>query len=62
MIASKSPEALRIGKAAYRAQAGLPLPEAYDRAVAVMAENLTRGDAQEGISAFLGKRMPEWHR
>ena len=62
VIASKSPEALRIGKAAYRAQAGLPLPDAYDKAVAVMAENLARGDAEEGISAFLGKRMPEWHR
>ena len=62
VIASKSPEALRIGKAAYRAQAGLPLPDAYDKAVAVMAENLTRGDAQEGISAFLGKRMPEWEK
>ncbi|MDX3928668.1 MAG: enoyl-CoA hydratase [Shinella sp.] len=60
VIASKSPEALRIGKAAYRAQAGLPLREAYDRAVAVMADNMMEGDAKEGIDAFLGKRMPEW--
>lgn len=59
-IASKSPEALRIGKAAYRAQAGLPLPEAYDKAVAVMVDNMLLGDAKEGIGAFLDKRMPEW--
>lgn len=60
VIASKSPEALRIGKAAYRAQAGLPLPEAYDKAVAVMVDNMLRDDAKEGIGAFLGKRMPQW--
>ncbi|MDR6759575.1 enoyl-CoA hydratase/carnithine racemase [Mycoplana sp. BE70] len=60
VIASKSPEALKIGKAAYRAQAGLPLPEAYDKAVSVMVDNMLRDDAKEGIGAFLGKRMPEW--
>lgn len=60
VIASKSPEAIRIGKAAYRAQAGLPLPEAYDKSVATMVDNMLRDDAKEGIGAFLGKRMPEW--
>lgn len=60
VIAAKSPEALRIGKAAYRAQAGLPLPEAYDKAISIMVDNMLRGDAREGIGAFLEKRMPEW--
>jgi enoyl-CoA hydratase/carnithine racemase len=60
VIASKSPQALRIGKAAFRAQAGLPLAEAYDVAVAAMADNMLVDDAKEGIGAFLGKRMPEW--
>ncbi len=60
VIASKSPEALRIGKAAYRAQAGLPLPEAYDKAINIMVDNMLRDDAKEGIGAFLEKRMPEW--
>ncbi|MFC3071851.1 enoyl-CoA hydratase [Shinella pollutisoli] len=60
VIASKSPQALRIGKAAFRAQAGLPLPEAYDLAVATMVDNMLADDAKEGIGAFLGKRMPEW--
>jgi enoyl-CoA hydratase/carnithine racemase len=60
VIASKSPQALRIGKAAFRAQAGLPLAEAYDVAIAAMADNMLVDDAKEGIGAFLGKRMPEW--
>jgi enoyl-CoA hydratase/carnithine racemase len=61
VIASKSPQALRIGKAAFRAQAGLPLADAYDIAVATMADNMLVDDAKEGIGAFLGKRMPEWN-
>ena len=60
VIAAKSPQALRIGKATFRAQAGLPLPEAYDVAVATMVDNMFADDAKEGIGAFLGKRMPEW--
>jgi enoyl-CoA hydratase/carnithine racemase len=61
VIASKSPQALRIGKAAFRAQAGLPLADAYDIAVATMTDNMLVDDAKEGIGAFLGKRMPEWN-
>ncbi len=60
VIASKSPQALRIGKAVFRVQAGLPLAEAYDVAVAAMVDNMLVDDAKEGIGAFLGKRMPEW--
>ncbi|HEV7251006.1 MAG TPA: enoyl-CoA hydratase [Shinella sp.] len=60
VIASKSPQALRIGKAAMRAQTGLPLPDAYDVAVATMVDNMFADDAKEGIGAFLDKRMPEW--
>jgi enoyl-CoA hydratase/carnithine racemase len=60
VIASKSPQALRIGKAAFRAQAGLPIDAAYDVAVATMVDNMLADDAREGIGAFLEKRMPEW--
>jgi enoyl-CoA hydratase/carnithine racemase len=60
VIASKSPQALRIGKAAIRAQSGLPMADAYDLAVATMVDNMLREDAKEGIGAFLAKRMPEW--
>ena len=33
---------------------------AYDYTAKVMVENMLTQDAQEGIGAFLGKRMPEW--
>ncbi|MCJ8147944.1 enoyl-CoA hydratase [Shinella sedimenti] len=62
VIASKSPQALRVGKAAIRAQAGLPVAEAYTIAVTTMVENMLADDAKEGIGAFLDKRMPEWDR
>jgi len=61
VIAAKSPQALRIGKAAFRVQAGLPVAQAYDLAVATMVDNLFADDAKEGIGAFLDKRMPEWN-
>jgi len=60
VIASKSPQALKIGKQAFYRQAEMPLAEAYDYAVGVMVENMLARDAEEGIGAFLGKRMPEW--
>ncbi|HXV32190.1 MAG TPA: enoyl-CoA hydratase [Sinorhizobium sp.] len=60
VIASKSPQALKIGKEAFYRQAEMPLDAAYDYAVGVMVENMLGRDAQEGIGAFLGKRMPEW--
>lgn len=53
---------VRLGKAAFYDQ--LPLDEwtAYDRATDVMADNATRDDAQEGITAFLEKRTPKWQQ
>jgi enoyl-CoA hydratase/carnithine racemase len=60
VIASKSPHVLRIGKAAFYAQAEMPLAEAYDYASRVMAENMMARDADEGIGAFLEKRPPRW--
>lgn len=60
VIASKSPMTLKIGKEAFYAQADLPTAEAYDYTIRVMVENMLAHDAEEGISAFLGKRHPEW--
>ncbi|MNW13941.1 enoyl-CoA hydratase [compost metagenome] len=62
VIASKSPQALKIGKEAFYRQAEMSLPEAYDYAVGVMVENMLAGEAENGIGAFLGKRMPEWNK
>lgn len=60
MIASKSPFAVRQGKEAFRRQLEMPLTEAYDYAVRVMAEDMMTRDAEEGIGAFLEKRQPHW--
>jgi enoyl-CoA hydratase/carnithine racemase len=59
-IASRSAHTVRIGKAAFHRQRGLPLAEAYAHCAAVMTENLLAEDAIEGIGAFLGKRLPVW--
>jgi enoyl-CoA hydratase/carnithine racemase len=59
-IAAKSPVTVAIGKAAFYAQAEMGLSEAYAYASRVMVENMMARDAQEGISAFLEKRKPEW--
>ncbi|WP_417689260.1 enoyl-CoA hydratase [Roseibium sp.] len=59
-IASKSAHTLKVGKEAFYRQLEMPLSEAYDFAANVMVENMMARDAEEGISAFLQKRTPEW--
>jgi enoyl-CoA hydratase/carnithine racemase len=59
-IAGRSAHTVRVGKAAFHRQRGLPLAEAYAHCAAVMTENLLAEDAVEGIGAFLGKRRPVW--
>jgi enoyl-CoA hydratase/carnithine racemase len=59
-ILASSPSVVRLGKAAFYDQLALEEPEAYERATDVMTQNALRHDAQEGISAFLQKRKPEW--
>jgi enoyl-CoA hydratase/carnithine racemase len=60
VIAAKSPVAVRLGKQAVAKQAGLRLNEAYESTSLVMVENMLAADAEEGISAFLEKRQPNW--
>ncbi|WP_426123158.1 enoyl-CoA hydratase [Pararhizobium sp. PWRC1-1] len=62
VIASKSPQALRIGKRAFYQQAEMSITEAYDFATGVMVDNMLKSDAKEGIDAVLGKRTPEWSK
>ncbi len=59
-LAQKLPAALSIGKAAFAAQTGLPLDQAYAAAGAAMVDNLLNTATSEGISAFLEKRRPNW--
>jgi enoyl-CoA hydratase/carnithine racemase len=59
-IAEASPLTVGIGKHAYYAQIDLEQSKAYTYAKEVMTANAVAMDAQEGISAFLGKRVPCW--
>ncbi len=59
-IASKSAAAISLGKKTFHAQQGLPAREAYDKAARAMAENMLFADAEEGLTAFLEKRNPQW--
>ena len=59
-VAAKLTAAVRIGKRAFHDQIGLPLDQAYRHTGAVMAENMMLRDTDEGISAFLDKRPPDW--
>ncbi len=59
-IASSSPLTLKIGKQAFYHQIDERQDDAYQMMGRVMADNAMSCDAQEGMSAFLQKRRPEW--
>jgi enoyl-CoA hydratase/carnithine racemase len=59
-ICSKSPVAVRMGKAMFQRQRAMSLSDAYDYAGGVMAQNMMSDDACEGIDAFIQKRKPVW--
>lgn len=59
-VAEASPLTVSIGKQAYYTQIDLDQPKAYAYAKEVMTTNALAADAQEGISAFLAKRVPCW--
>ena len=59
-IAKASSYTLAVGKQAFYRQLQVDRPAAYDMAQRTMVENLLTYDAQEGITAFLEKREPEW--
>lgn len=59
-IAEASSFTVALGKQAYYAQIDLDQPQAYAYAKEVMTMNALAQDAQEGISAFLEKRVACW--
>ena len=61
-IAQKSTVAIAIGKEAFYEQVENKLSDAYDYASDVMVRNMMDEEAEEGIGAFLGKRVPKWSK
>jgi len=59
-IVEASSLVVAIGKQAFYTQIDLDQPKAYAYAKEVMSMNALAADAQEGMSAFLAKRVPCW--
>ena len=59
-IANKSSQTVKVGKKAFYNQAQMKTDDAYKYASEVMIENMMNQDSDEGISAFLEKREPNW--
>ena len=61
-ITSKSMKTIKIGKQAFYKQKEMSLEDAYIYTSSVMVENMLESDSEEGISAFLEKRKPNWDK
>ncbi|MFQ6552283.1 enoyl-CoA hydratase [Aestuariibius insulae] len=59
-LAAKLTSALRIGKRTFYDQAQMTVEKAYDHAAQVMTKNMLDARTEEGITAFLEKRPPDW--
>jgi enoyl-CoA hydratase/carnithine racemase len=59
-VAEASSLVVAIGKQAFYTQIDMDIVKAYAYAKEVMSLNAMAADAQEGIGAFLGKRVPCW--
>ena len=59
-IASKSSNTIKIGKEAFYKQKDMKLEDAYEFTSEIMTKNMLLEDSEEGINAFLEKRLPNW--
>ena len=59
-ISSSSAYTIATGKEAFYAQVDQTEHGAYEHTKVVMTENAMAADAQEGMTAFLEKRQPNW--
>jgi enoyl-CoA hydratase/carnithine racemase len=59
-IAAKPPSVIAMGKALFYRQIELGIAPAYQLAAQTMACNMMDDIAQEGVSAFIAKRAPNW--
>jgi len=60
LISKKSSLTLKVGKKAFYEQSGMKIVEAYKYASEVMIKNMMEVESEEGISAFIEKRKPNW--
>jgi enoyl-CoA hydratase/carnithine racemase len=58
--ASFSPAVVRLGRGAYYQMDEMALRDALPMLTSMLSLNTMLEDAGEGVSAFLGKRAPEW--
>ena len=49
-----------MGKQLFYQQLEQPISQAYTQAAQVMADNMMLADTQEGLDAFMQKRVPSW--
>lgn len=61
-LATKLSSAVKVGKTAFYQQLTMRTDQAYDYTAEVMAQNMMDRDTEEGISAFIEKRPPDWHQ
>ena len=61
-IVAKPPSVIAMGKALFYRQIELGVAPAYQLAAQTMACNMMDDIAQEGVSAFIAKRAPNWAR
>jgi len=59
-IASKSPAAVRLAKAAVKASMNMPLNEGLRHEQSLFSVVFSTEDKEEGVRAFLEKRSPAW--
>jgi methylglutaconyl-CoA hydratase len=62
LIVGNGPRAMREAKELLRTVAQLPLDQALDHAVELIARLRTSTEGQEGLRAFLEKRLPSWRQ
>ncbi|WP_109311538.1 enoyl-CoA hydratase [Ruegeria sp. AU67] len=62
LLADKLGSAVKVGKQAYYKQLDMPIEQAYAYTGEVMAQNMMHRDTEEGISAFIEKRPPNWEQ
>lgn len=59
-IAEKLPVAVKTGKQAFYQQAQMTTSDAYAYTGQIMVDNMADAQTNEGISAFIEKRAPNW--